>query len=113
MLEQLSSDGRPEINSKETEDFLKRCHPLSSAYDAKSNGRAEATVKSIDLTNNVSLNNDIDTDSFTGDTLQFVDTSNPQNGISQAEILFRRTIRDTIPVRPRSQIFDNGNIHPL
>lgn len=65
------------------------------------------------LTNNVSLNDDIDTDSFTGAILQFVNTSNPQNGISQAEILIRRPIHDTVPVRPRSQIFDNGNIHPL
>ena len=48
--EQLSSDGGPELDSKETEDFLK-CwgvdHRLPSAYNARSNGRAEAAIKSM------------------------------------------------------------------
>ena len=116
--EQLSSDGGPEFVSKETEDFLKRWgieHRLSSAYNPRSNGRAECAVKSMKrlLTSNVSSNGDIDTDSFTQAILQFRNTPDPQSGTSPSEVLFGRTIRDTLPVKPRSQIFDNDDVRPV
>lgn len=46
MPQHLSSDDGPEFDSNETEDFLKRWEVLLlSAYNARSNGQAEAAVR--------------------------------------------------------------------
>ena len=47
---EISSDGEPEFVAHSTQDFLRRwgiSHRLSSAYNAQSNGRAEAAVNPI------------------------------------------------------------------
>ena len=116
--EELSSDGGPEFSSKETETFFNKWgirHRQSSAYNPRSNGRAEVAVKSMKrlLSNNVSLSGELDTDKFTQAILQFRNTPDPNNGISPAEIIFGRTLRDALPFHPHSQVFDNTSIRPI
>ena len=116
--EELSSDGGPEFIAKETKNFFERWgvkHRQSSAYYSKSNGRAEAAVKSMKrlLSDNIDASGNLDTDAFTQAILQFRNTPDPANGISPAQILFGRQLRDTLPFVPRSQIFDNGYVLPV
>lgn len=116
--EELSSDGGPEFKSMETSSFLVRWgvkHRMSSAYNPRSNGRAEVAVKSMKrlLSNNVSLNGEVNTDAFTQAILQFRNTPDPENHISPAEIVFGRPLRDCLPVKPDSQIFTNDNVRPI
>lgn len=106
-----------EAQRKETEDFLKRWgveHCQLSAYNHRSNGRVECAVKSMKqlLSSNVSTNGDTDTDRFTQAILQFRNTPDA-SGASTAQVLFGKTIRDALPIKPRSQIFDNADVPPL
>ena len=101
-----------------TKNFLDRWgvkHRLSSLYNPRLNGRAKAAVKSMKrlLFDNVSLNGEINTDAFTQTILQFRNTPDPENGISPAEIVFGRPLRDCLPVQPKTQIFTNENVRPV
>ena len=116
--EELSSDGGPEFKSKDIASFLKRWgvrHRLSSSYNPRSNGRAEAAVKSMKqlLSNNVSLDGELNTGAFTQAILQYRNTPDQENAISPAEIVFGRPLRDCLPVKPRTQIFTNTNVRPM
>lgn len=116
--EEVSSDGGPEFSAKDTKAFFSRWginHRMSSAYNPRSNGRAEVAVKSMKrlLSDNVSDSGDLDTDRFTRAILQFRNTPDPQNGISPAEVIFGRPIRDSLPFHPQSQIFNNTTIRPI
>ena len=76
---------------------------MSSAYNPRSNGRAEVAVKSMKrlLSDNISDSGDLDTDRFTRAILQFRNTPDPENGISPAEIIFCRLLRDSLPFNPQ------------
>ena len=115
---EISTDGGPEFTSYETENFLKRWgvkHRLSSAYHPRSNGRAEVAVKSMKrlLQDIITVNGDLDSDAYTRAVLQYCNTPDPDNGISPAQILFGRPIRDMLPFKPNSQVFDHNMIKPL
>ena len=106
---ELSSDGGPEFIAKENRDFLQRwgvSHRLSSAYNPRSNGRAEVAVKSMKrlLQDNVSPNGDIDSEGYVRAILQLRNTPDPMNGISPSEVVFGRPLRDVLPVKPRYMI---------
>ena len=112
---ELSSDGGPEFVANETQDFLRRWgvhHRLSSAYHPQSNGRAEIAVKSMKrlLQENVSLTGEISTEGYTRAMLQFRNTPDPINGKSPAQIVFGRPLHDILPVKPRTQVFDNESV---
>ena len=114
----MSSDGGPEFTAKETAEFLLRWgikHRISSAYHPRSNGRAEVAVKSMKrlLSDNVTASGDLNTDMFTRAILQFRNTPDPENGISPAEVIFGRPLRDALPFNPRSQVFNNTEIRPM
>jgi len=114
---EMSSDGGPEYVSNETDDFLKRWgvyHRLSSAYNPRSNGRAEVAVKAMKrlLRNNIAPNGSVDTESFTRAILQFRNTPDPSTGTSPAEVLFGRTLRDVLPIRPPMQMHDQDSVKP-
>ena len=103
--EELSSDGGPEYISKEFQDFLKTwgvSRRLSAAYNSQSNGRAEVTVKSMKrfLRDNVDCHGKLNTDAITRGILQLRNTPESDSGLSPAQILLGRTLRDSLPLRP-------------
>ena len=98
---QLSSDGGPEFSAEVTAEFLKYwgvSHRISSAYHAQSNGRAEVAVKAVKrlLRSNVGPAGTLDTDRFLKAMLQFRNTPDPDCGISPAQIVFGRPLRDNL-----------------
>ena len=106
--EELSSDGGPPYNAHEFNTFLQRWgihHRSSSAYFPQSNGRAESAVKTMKriLTTNISPSGSLDTDSVTKALLLHRNTPPQDMGVSPAELLFGRPLRDHMlkPVRMR------------
>ena len=113
--EEVSSDGGPEYMSKAYQDFIKVWgvkHRLSAAYNSQSNGRAEVTVKTMKrlLCDNVGPNGSLNTDAVTRAMLQLRNTPESDSGLSPAQILLGRTLRDTLPLLPpiprKSTVFD-------
>jgi len=103
--EHLSSDGGPEYTSKAFQAFMKTWgikHRLASAYHPQSNGRAEVTVKAMKrlLRDNIDSNGKLDTDAVMRGILQIRNTPETDSGLSPAQILLGRTLRDTLPLRP-------------
>lgn len=114
---ELSSDGGPEFTAAETTDFLYRWgvkHRLSSAYNPRSNGRAEVAVKAMKrlLRDNITPSGEIDSENYTRAILQFRNTPDPNDGLSPSEIVFGRPLRDVFPFKPRTQIFESANVKP-
>jgi len=116
--EQLSSDGGPEYTSNAFQAFLRTWgvkHRLSSAYNPQSNGRAEVTVKSMKrlLRDNIDPKGKLNTDAVTRAILQIRNTPESDSGLSPAQILLGRTLRDTLPLQPpiprRTTIFDDNS----
>ena len=64
------------------------------------------------LQGNISPTGGLDTEKYTRAILQVRNTPDPANGISPAQVIFGREIRDVLPVKPRTQIFDNGYVKP-
>ena len=98
---ELSSDGGPEFSADITREFFKSwgvSHRTSSAYHPQSNGRAEVSVKSAKrlLRANVGPMGTLDTDKFLRAMLQLRNTPDPDCGVSPAEIVFGRTLRDNM-----------------
>ena len=99
--EELSSDGGPEFTADSTRVFLKKWgvrHRISSAYHAKSNGRAEVAVKTVKrlMRSNISPSGSLNTDCFLRAMLQLRNTPDPDCGVSAAEIVFGRPMRDNL-----------------
>ena len=64
------------------------------------------------LLDNVDDKGDIDTEVFVRAILQYRNTPDPDSGISPAEVVFGRPLRDVLPIPPRSQIFESSRIKP-
>lgn len=115
--DEISSDGGPEFTAEESKDFYRRWgtrHRLSSAYFPQSNGRAEVAVKSTKrlLEDNVGPSGDLNTDDVVCALLQQRNTPDRDCALSPAEVLFGRTLKDSLPRLDKSHmIFDNGQIH--
>ena len=104
--EEISSDGGPQFISSEFQNFMKDCeinHRISSAYYPQSNGRAELAVKSAKriLSGNSNPDGSLDTPSFMKAILQYRNTPIHELGLSPAQILFHRQLRDSIPAKPK------------
>ena len=98
----FSSDGASVFTSAEMKVFLRRWgikHRLSSAYYPRSNKRAEVGVKSAKrlIRDNLKPNGDLDTDRFARALLIHRNNPDPSTGISPAQIVFGRQLRDHIP----------------
>ena len=113
---ELSSDGGPEFTAPFTLDFYERWgtrHRLSSAYLPHSNGRAEQAVKVMKrlIEENVGPNGDLDNDRLVAALLQHRNTPDRDCGLSPAQILFGRNLRDSLPGIDKSKtIFANTDI---
>ena len=100
--EQISSDGGTEFTSEYTQAFFSKWgveHRISSAYHPQSNGRAEVAVKTVKrlMHNNTNTaSGSLDTDRFLRAMLQLRNTPDPDCGISPAEIVFGRPLRDNL-----------------
>ena len=114
--EEISTDGGPEFTSSETEEFLQRWgvrHRISSAYCPQSNGRAEVAVRVIKrlLEENMDKNGNLNNDQVARALLQQRNTPDKDCGLSPAQVLFGRQLRDTLPTLNKSvMIFENKDI---
>jgi len=91
-------------------------HIVSSAYLAKSNGRAELAVKAVKrlLRDNVKINGSLDTDKFVRAMLTKRNTPDSYSRLSPAEIVLGRKLSDTLPTLPKEKMFvNNESISPL
>ena len=104
--EELSSDGGPQFESHEFQRFFRNWgvkHRLSSVAYPQSNGRAEAAVKTAKriIFDNVSANGYLDNDRAAKAFLQHRNTPIVGLGLSPAQMLFHRQLRDHIPAHPK------------
>ena len=101
----MATDGGAQYVSKVTQDFFKLWgvrHRLSSAYFPHSNLRAETGVKSVKrlITSNTGPGGSLDSDAFARALLTYRNTPDRDTGVSPAQVLFARRLRDSIPVGP-------------
>ena len=100
----LYSDGGLIFVSQETKVFLKNWgveHVVSSAHYPQSNGRAELAVKTAKriLHENVLSNGSMNTEATSKALMQYRNTPIKGVGLSPAQILFHRNLRDALPTR--------------
>ena len=103
--EELSSDGGSQFTSRETQRFLDDygIHSrVSSVAYPHSNCRAEVGVKTMKrlITDNTGPGGSLDTDRVLRAILQYRNTPDPETGLSPAQVIFGRQIRDFTPVLP-------------
>ena len=101
--EQLSTDGASVLVSKEMTDFCNRwgiSQRISSAYHPSSNKRAEVAVKSAMrmVRDNLANDGSLDTDAFGRAILIHRNNPDPTTGLSPAQIIFGRQLRDHLPL---------------
>ena len=116
--EEVSSDGGPEFVAAETQAFLGKWgvrHRLASAYNPRSNGRAEVAVKSMKrfLHGATTAEGALNEDAVIFGLLQYRNTPQAYSGTSPAQILFGRTLKDRIPIPPGTTIFEHGHTAPI
>ena len=100
---ELASDGGLEFTSQMTRKFLQDwgvCHRISSVAFPHSNCRAEVGVKVAKriIADNTSHTGDLNVDTFQRAILGYRNTPSPDSGISPAQCLFGRQIKDFIPI---------------
>ena len=102
--EEIASDGGPQFKSSEFKNFLHSWgirHRLSSAEYPQSNGRAELAVKTAKrIILNNTIRGSLDTDKAARALLQYRNTPIQHLGLSPAQILFHRQLRDHLPNNP-------------
>ena len=101
----MSSDGGTQFTSKETKEFMENYgirSRISSVANPHSNCRAEIGVKTMKrlLADNTGSGGSLDNDKVLRAILQYRNTPDPETGMSPAEVIFGRQIRDFTPVLP-------------
>ena len=104
--EEISTDGGTQFTSSEFQAFMGDwgiTHRLSSAEYPQSNGRAEAGVKSAKKIIRDNTNNDgsLNNDKAVRAILQHRNTPIPVLGLSPAQLLLHRQLRDALPTNPK------------
>ena len=102
IAEEISPDGGPNLSSREIKEWLESCGVklrLSSAYYSKSNGRAEAAVKSLKrLLKGNTERGAINNDKIAKALLQHRNTPLRDIEKSPAELALGRSLRDSVPM---------------
>ena len=100
------SDGGPQFTSREFKDFARQWgfrHATSSPQYPQSNGKAEATVKSMKkLLRAAWTGRAINQNHLARALLQYRNTPSRKDGLSPAQKLFGRPIQDTLPAHRRA-----------
>ena len=101
----FTSDGATVFTSHEFEDFCQRLgvvHRISSAYHPRANKRAELAVKHAKrlIRGNISQSGSLDTDKVLQALLMHRNTPCPITGLSPAQVVFGRVLRDALPLQP-------------
>jgi hypothetical protein len=102
----LFSDGGLPFQALEVKEFLQRwevTHVTSSASYPQANGRAELAVKTAKrlLQENMNRDGSLNCDSVSRALLQYRNTPIKHLGLSPAQILFHRDLKDQLPIDPR------------
>ena len=102
----LTTDGASIFVSQKIESFLKRygvTHRVSSSYYPRGNKRAEVAVKSSKrlILDNISSDGSLNTDRVARALLIHHNQTDPLTGLSPAEIIFGRRLRDHMPLQPQ------------
>ena len=102
----LWSDGEPQFTSKLLNEFLKQwgfLHKTSSPHYLQSNGKIEATVKSMKRIIRTSWGSrSLQADTMACALLQYCNTPSQKDKQSPAQKLFARPMQDTLPAYHRS-----------
>ena len=101
----LTSDGASVFTSKTMEDFCDRwgmVHRVATAYNPRANKRAEVGVKSAKrlVRGNLSQTGSLQTDKLTRALLAHRNSPCPVTGLSPAQKVFGRVLRDFLPLQP-------------
>ncbi len=104
------ADDRPQFKSTEFKEFCDRYrvkHDPSSPYHHRSNGYAEAAVKSIQTIVKKLGVKDVDSEEFKRALLEYRNTPR-KDGLSPSERVFGRQLRSLLPCLPRQFHFRKG-----
>ena len=102
---ELTMDGGMAYVSDHTQRFLREWgvkHRVSSAYHPHANLRAETAVKTVKrlIADNTGNQGSLNTNEFAAALLTYRNTPDRDTGLSPAQVLFSRQLRDTIPSDP-------------
>ena len=102
----LTTDGSSVFVSQDMEMFLTKygvAHRVSSYYYPRANKRAEVAVKSGKrlILDNISSNGSLNTDRVARALLVHHNQTDPVSGLSPAEVIFGRRLRDHLPLQPQ------------
>ena len=102
---ELTTDGAPVYVSQEMEQFLARYgvhHRVSSNYYPRGNKRSEVAVKSGKrlIMDNLAPSGSLDTDRLARALLIHRNQTDPMSGLSPAQVIFGRQLRDHLPLQP-------------
>ena len=105
IAEHFSSDSGPQFQSSLFQNFLRSWgveHRTSSSYFPKSNLRSETAVKSAKriVMDNSKLDGSPDWDRIRRALLQHRNTPDSEFGLSPAQLVYGRPMRDFLPIRP-------------
>ena len=101
----MSSDGASVFISQQLQDFCRRwgiTQRVSSSYHPQSNKRAEVAVKSAKrmVKDNLGPNGGLENDNFARALLIHRNNPDPTTGLSPAQVIFGRQLRDHLPLAP-------------
>ena len=107
--ESLTTDGGPQYIAEETKSFLKKLgihHRYSSVGFPHGNQKAERSVGAAKrlIKDAVTLSGELDTIAIIKGMLQLRNTPDPDTGLSPAQMLLGRQLRDFIPGKPTAEI---------
>ena len=110
--ESLTSDGGPQYIAEETQEFLRKLgihHRKSSVGFPHANQKAERSVGAAKrvIRDAVKISGELDTVTLIKGLLQLRNTPDPDTGMSPAQMLLGRQLRDFIPGKPAASITSN------